>query len=101
MKSAAKGLLYVLFLAVASVCFGRFRSEYSKGSSREAALEGRALADEARDAAPEASTNAPATGAAITTGTNPTNAPQPPATPTNAVANAGAPVPKAAAQGNA
>lgn len=108
MKSAAKGLLYVLFLAVASVCFGRFRSEYSKGSSREAALDGRAeaalagraVADEARDAAPEASTNAQVTGAAIAAGTNANNAPQPPATPTNAVAHAGAPVPKAAAKGN-
>jgi len=103
MKSAAKSLLYVLFLAVASVCFGRFRSEYSKGSSREAALDGRAeaaVSDEARDAAPEASTNAQATGAAIATGTNANKAPQSPAAPTNAVANAGAPVPKAAAQGS-
>lgn len=106
MKSAAKGLLYLLFIAMASVCFGRFRSEYSKASARDASTDGRitqAVAEDSHDpgadAPPEATaspTNAPAAATSAKDG-----ATNPPATAmTNAVAQTTAPPAKAASARN-
>lgn len=108
MKSAAKGLLYLLFLAIASLCFGRFRSEYSQASAREASAGGRvaqAVAEDARDPgadAPAEATASPTNAAAVATPPKEgaTNPPAPVAATTNTPAQAPATPPKKPAKGS-
>lgn len=107
MKSAAKGLLYLLFLAIALVCFGRFRSEYSKSTAREASGDGRiaqAVAEDARDPvadAPAEATASPTNATAIATPPKDATTNAPAAAETNLVAKRVAPPAKAAGKGNA
>ena len=106
MKPAAKGLLYVLFLAIASVCFGRFRSEYSKASVRDVARDGRvaqAVAEESRDPGvdvPQEATASPTNATSVATPTKDGATNPPAAAKTNAVATTTAPPAKAASPGN-
>lgn len=106
MKPAAKGLLYVLFLAIASVCFGRFRSEYSKASARDVVRDGRvaqAVAEESRDPGvdvPPEATTSPTNATSVATPPKDGATSPPAATKTNAVATTTAPPAKAASPGN-